>query len=253
MTYVAAPQHDTAPARALDPVALVLGDALREAIFMGSVTNPRSLQVSAGASEIGGECPRQQSYRAHRVSAVNFPDVLPPLIGTGIHLVLARIFDRLDQGSGAYATELPVLYRGIPGTLDLYLRRRHAVVDFKSTTKRKIAQLQREGPPRAYVVQLNIYAAALMEAGETIRTVALFYLPKDGTLEDCWVWSQAPDKALADDAISAWKANAEKAPADATPVPTRLCGWCSHYRPGSTDLAVACPGDATLMEGEADG
>lgn len=249
--YVPAPQESTAPPRLPDLLAMMLADALRESIYMGAATAPRSLQVTAGASEIGGNCPAQQSFRAHHVPAVNFPDPLRRLVGTGVHLALGEIFSRLDMGSGAYGVEIPVTYRGIPGKLDLFIRRRATIVDFKTTTKAKIKQLQREGPPRPYVVQLNIYAAGLIEAGEQVRTVALCYVPLDGELSDIWVWTAPPDRALADDAISSFLVNAQTKPEDAPRVPSRLCGWCAHYQPGSTDKASSCPGQTDVqVEGE---
>jgi hypothetical protein len=77
--------------------------------------------------------------------------------------------------------------------------------------------------------------------GERVDRVALAYVPVDSDLAGVYVWSEPFDRSIADAAIDRREALTATAPADAVPTPTRLCPWCAHYRPGSTDVSVACP------------
>jgi hypothetical protein len=225
---------------------MVVAELLRDAIWTASATSPRSLQVSIGASEIGGECDRQIAYRAAGTPAVNFPDPMRTLAGIGLHLALAEAFRRLDAGSGRYLVEERLVYRGIPGSCDLYDRRRRMVVDWKSILLKKAAHVRHDGPPAKYVTQGQLYAAALAERGEDVQDVAIVWLALDGTLADLQAHVTAYDRAAADAAVDRYEAIRAHASLDGPqavePSPTRLCPWCAHHRPGATNHAVACPG-----------
>jgi PD-(D/E)XK nuclease superfamily len=226
--------------------SLLLGDHLRDALWTAAMTSPRTLQVTLGASEIGGECDRQMAYRALGTPPVNHADPLRALVGLGVHLQLADMFRRLDGGSGRYLVEERVSYRGVPGTVDLFDRRRHAVIDWKSTTKAKIRRIARDGPPGKYVVQGQTYGAALEARGETVTHVAMCYVPVDSDLSDVVAFVFPYDRAKADAAIDRWEQVRETAATSGASgiqaTPTRLCPWCSHYRPASSDLDTGCPG-----------
>lgn len=228
--------------------------SITEAIEFGAGTSPRSLQVTIGASEIGGLCKRQIAYRAVGTPPVHQSDPLKPIVGIGTHLALADIFRRADGGMGRYLIEEPVTYRGIKGTCDLLDRRRRVLVDWKVTEKAKIRRVRSTGPPRAYIVQANIYAAGLTDRGEVIDHIAIVYLPSTGDegLAGMYVWMASPDRALADRAVEEfWEvrdAAQKNGPGSITPHPTRLCPWCIHYQPGSADPDRSCPDG--LQEGD---
>lgn len=231
---------------ALDPISLVLTDALRELVYTGATTSERSLQSAVGISEIGGGCERQLAYKIAGAPPVNVePDPLPSIVGTGFHLHMEKIFSRLDRRR--WLVETPVTYRGIPGTCDLYDRRRRLVIDWKSTSKSKLRRLRSDGPPEQAQVQIQIYGAALRTLGEDPQRLALAYVPRDGSLDDLWVWSTTPDQGLVDHWVGRFEALVDLHAAGADPsqvdaLPSRLCGWCAHYNPTSTDLARGCPG-----------
>jgi hypothetical protein len=224
---------------------MILATSLQEAIGQAAFTSRRSLQVTIGASEIGGVCQRQIAYRAANVPACNFPDPLKALVGTGGHAAMAELFTRLDGGQGRYLVEEPVEYRGVPGTLDLYDRRRRMVLDWKFTTKAKITDVRRNGPPRGYIVQAQVYAAALIARGDPVTQVAIVYVPTNAELSDIYPWTTPVDTAVADKAIEEFhdiRGIALASGPDAVPpTPTRLCPWCAHYNPTATDTARACP------------
>lgn len=238
---------------ATDPISAGLADWLREMIWQGWATAGRSLQRDVGMSEVGTECERQLAYKIAGTAPFNLDDdPMPSLTGTGIHLVLADYFTKLHAGTGRWLIEHPVTYAregasAIPGTVDAYDRRRKLVIDWKSTAKGKLRNIRAEGPPTRYVVQAQLYAAALRQAGEDPQRVALVYLPRDGKLSELTVWTTVPDPAFLDqwlDRLARIKntVGLHDNPGEVSATPTRLCGWCDWHNPASTDTARACPG-----------
>lgn len=232
----------------VDPISLVLADALRELIWTGVRSAPRSMQTAAGMSEIGADCDRQLAYKVAGIPPSNLGgDPMPVIIGTGFHLHMEAIFSKLDPRR--WLVETPVEYEGIPGTCDLYDRRRKTVFDWKSTSKAKLRQLRKDGPPRRVQTQIQLYGAAMAARGEDVTRVALVYVPRDGSLDDLWVWHAAPDQALVDNAVERYRAIANAArlhndPGEVPAQPSRMCGYCDHFLPGSTDLTRGCPGQS---------
>lgn len=232
-----------------DPEAYALGRTLASLIALGLGTDKRSLQQTIGSSEVGHVCDRRVSYKVHNAPPTNTKAQggrLRRAIGTGVHLMLANVFIDLDKGSGQFLVETSVSYRGIPGTADLVYRMGHVVVDWKTAKKAKIARVRKEGVPRYYQVQAQLYAAGLIARGEDIRHVAVVYIPididNDEDLEQIHVWLAPVNQAMADDAVDRLGRLSKVAPADAHATPDRMCGYCNHYLPGSTDLNVGCPG-----------
>lgn len=232
-----------------DVEAFALQRELGSLIALGMATDARSLQRSIGSSQIGKSCDKQLAYMLRGTPPTNAGATrgrLRRLIGTGTHLALAEVFRRLDHGSGTFLVEQPVSYRGVPGTADLVLRAGSTVIDWKTAKRAKIARIRREGVPRHYQVQVQMYAAALVEAGEDIRRVAVVYIPIDNEnnedLEQVYVWTHPVDRRIADDAVERLERIAHERIEDVKAKPDRLCAYCDHYQPGSTNLAVGCPG-----------
>lgn len=230
----------------LDPIGLVLADHLREVIWTGVRSSDRSRQTEAGMSEIGSTCERQLAYKLTGVPPLNLSgDPMPVIMGTGFHLHMERIFGALDPRR--YLVETPLRYEGIPGTADLYDRRRRLLVDWKSTSKAKLRRIRKEGPTQRQVVQIQLYGLAIRQIGEDPQRLALAFVPRDGTLDDLYVWSTVPDPDLALQWVARYQAIAARTaqgatPGDIEPSPDRLCTFCDHYSPGSQDLSRGCPG-----------
>lgn len=131
------------------------------------------------------------------------------------------------------------------------------------------------GPGLRYEVQLMLYAAGLRAQGIQIDTVHLVALPAAGELDDAVHWSAPYDQAVVDAAFARLNrihaivtslgagglavTNEQLAsigaddlvdPDGATQAPaigrnTEGCRFCPSLVPGSTDLAVGCPGAVT--------
>jgi hypothetical protein len=209
-------------------------------------TRARSLQTTIGPSDVGQPCARRLAYKVVGARPVNFRDPLTAMFGTGMHEVIAEGIDRLEGMTNRYLIEHRVSYRGIAGSVDIYDRFTKRTTDWKTAAKARIRQYQRDGVPKDYLTQLNIYAQGLIEQGEQVDVIALTFIPRDGKLTDIWSWAESPNKSLADEAIDRFEAIRARAllvgPAEVEATPTVFCGWCPFHRKNATDLTVACPG-----------
>lgn len=255
MTTFEAPAEPE-PTTLMDPISAGLSDWLREVIWTGWATTARSMQQTIGMSEMGAECERQLGYKLSGTAPVNLDDdPMASMTGTGLHHVLADYIQRQHGGTGRWLLEHPVHYRAgddllIPGTVDAYDRRRKLILDWKTTSKQKLRTVRHDGPQTRYVVQAQLYAAALRQAGELPERVGLVYLPRDGRLSELHVWTTVPDEGF----LTTWLQRLRDirsyldhhpgAPGDITAKPTRLCSWCPWHSPTSTDTHRACPGQA---------
>lgn len=239
----------------VDPDALVIEKLLATFIRMGSTLDARSRQVEIGSSEVGWPCDRRVVYKLSGVPEINRDiDPLRRIIGTGVHHALADIFRDFDGGRGMFLIEQPVHYRGVPGTADLVWVSDTTILDWKTTTVDKIKRLKREGPPRHYIVQLMMYAAGLRAMGMDITTVALCFVPIDADhksgLKGLWVWRAPFNQALADDAVDRIERLRGLRPSQVDPKPDRLCAYCAHYNPNSTDIDLGgCLGPEGTTKG----
>lgn len=245
MTTFADPTPVSEETPAMDPTSMILADHLRELIWTGARSTERSLQTEIGMSEVGTPCDREIAYKLAQVPPTNLGgDPLPAIMGTGFHLHMEKIFGALDPRR--YLIETPVTYAGIRGTVDLFDRRRQLLVDWKSTSKRKVGEIRRNGPTYRQQIQVQLYGAAMRERGEQVDRVALAFVPRDGTLDDLYVWSTAPDPEAVTKATGRVEAIADTVatagPESVFATPSRLCGFCDHHLPGSTDIARGCPG-----------
>lgn len=220
-----------------------LGMVVASNIELGVITSNRSVQTTIGASEVGYPCARRLAYRLTGAPAVNLGDPMRLLVGTGVHFALEDIHHRLDRGAQRFQTEVPLVYRDIPGQADLLDTYLHALLDWKTCSKERLAKYQKDGPPINYRVQTQIYAAGLQEAGYDVQQVGIVFLPYDGALSSLWVAEAAPDRTEADSAIDRLESLRGKPPAEVAATPDRLCAYCAHYNPRSTDLNRACPGN----------
>lgn len=232
------------------PMTATIREWAADAIERYAASRPRSRQVAVGLSEAGQPCARRLSYHLAGTPRVALADPWRAEVGTAVHAHLARIFRELDAGSGRFLVEERVELRGVPGTADLFDRRRAMVLDWKTTTSRSRKMRAGGFPSRQELVQVAGYGLALRERGETVDFVALAALPVDGGLADFKVHiapltaELAAQAHAAIDRLESLRAalGNGSGPADAAPTPTTLCGWCPWHRADSNDPRIACAG-----------
>jgi hypothetical protein len=211
-------------------------------IELGLGSSMRNLQRAIGPSQIGHPCDRHLVYLLDGTPTVNFSDPMKLLAGIGIHGALAEVFRRLDSGHGRFLVEEYVNYRGCEGTCDLLDQYLHVLVDWKTTSKARMAKYIKDGPPDQYRVQVQVYAAGLRSVGFQVDQIALIFLPHDGALAQTWAWTTEPDQSIADAAIERLAALRTREPPTTPASPDRYCGYCDHYNPRAADLQLGCPG-----------
>ena len=174
--------------RPVHPMTVPLREWVQETLWNAAYSRPRSRQTAVGFSEYAQPCARRLAYGAYGVPKVATPDPWRADVGTAVHAHLAEVMRNLNAGSGRYLIETPVIYKGIPGTCDLYDRRRRMVLDWKTTTSHSRKMRSKGAPTKQEVLQVAGYAVALEATGETVEYIALVILPVDLELSDIRVW-----------------------------------------------------------------
>lgn len=167
----------------LDVYAALAGtDADRER--SGSGVGPSSF--------FGAECQAGRTFAGH--PEVNEGvDKLPAILGTAIHSALEQAL----AGRGEH--EITVTYAGITGHADfLPADEPDLLVDWKTTTLKKLPRIRAEGASLTYRAQASFYA---MATGRT--RVRIVYIPRDGGRKDIHTVEFDRDDALVDEAV-AW-------------------------------------------------
>lgn len=182
----------------------------------------RDRQTKIGPSLMGSPCNRCIARGLSGGTAGELgPFVMGGKIGTAIHSDLEAA-GRRRFPNDRYEIKLPIGtipgYGLIKGTIDRVDMKRRIVVDYKSTTKKKVPGLMKaydapapvEKEPntakearfklRGYVGQGHLYARAVEDAfGIEIEGIALSFVPRDAvTLDDLFQLDYDYDRAFAD-------------------------------------------------------
>lgn len=168
------------------------------------LNHPRSLQEIIGPSEIGAECDRCLGHKLAGTPKRRDPD-WQPYVGVSVHAQLERIF--LANPAGRWVSEERLMVGHIDGTeiwgtSDLFDMQELCVVDFKTASKTQLKSAKVNGPSRQYQVQAHLYGRGWQLFGFTPRAVALWYLPRDGSLHESFWWSEPYDEQVALDALT---------------------------------------------------
>jgi hypothetical protein len=168
-------------------------DKIRAEIVADEAESPRSKQVMTGASQLYG-CRAESLLRYQGVPESNPRSSYQAWVGKCIHAGMERV------ASTGVIVEQRGVYKGVPVTVD---RLDGAVLtDFKTKdTAAEVRTVARAGPARKQKAQVNLGAAAMIEAGHDVTTVELLFMPRAGKLDDAWLWSAPFDRALADEAV----------------------------------------------------
>lgn len=175
------------------------------AVELLTAKTDRDRQKLIGPSQIPDPC--EKHLASSLLGAEEAPQRywLGAVIGTAIHGLLE---DRMAKADGAedYLIEQKVFintlegYGDIYGKADLVIPRKHLLIDWKTTSRKKIRELQNylhgvgratdahsEYTIRKYYGQVQLYMYGLNKAGIQIDNAQLCFISRDGTSEnDIW-------------------------------------------------------------------
>lgn len=223
--------------------------------------HPRSLQQAIGPSEIGHPCARRIAYKLAGMPEVNTGRLTPwkPAIGTAVHAWMDEIFTAAnaaqpdyDQTGGRYWCEVRVdvgeiAGQAITGSCDLRIG--DTVIDFKivgDPTLRRVKKEQHPGPQ--YRVQGHLYGRGWQRRGHPVKTIGVWFLPRNQELRQAYLWTEPYDEQTAIEALTRAEGIANltrqlgTGAAALLPATEAYCAGCPFFRPGSTDLTTGCPG-----------
>lgn len=218
--------------------------------------SPRSLQAAIGPSEMGDACDRRIAYRLAGTPTVNAArDPWPAIVGTAIHAWLESAVDKYqrEERDLFWDTEVTVQPdRFVVGHSDVYDALKRRVIDWKTAGTDVMRKIRKQGPPRSYIVQANLYGLGHEEAGRPVRDVALVFLPRAGWLSGIYVWRDVYRRGLAQEAVRRLYSIGDQLLRGAQPhqlpaTPADACGFCPWFQSADTLMGIeasehGCPG-----------
>jgi hypothetical protein len=197
---------------------------------------PRSKQTRLGASDTY-QCRARGLLKMLGVPPSEQKMSWPANVGNSIDEWVGRARTTVNPNRLA---QVRVRYRDVPCTVDEYDPDTKTLTDWKTRDDAaKVSDVRRYGPDESQVGQVNLGAAGLIEQGHEVETVRLCFLPRNGDLEDGYVW-EAPFSRHEADRAADWHAEQielRDAYKDGpTPLPDDLAllrdkpkWWCSEY------------------------
>lgn len=244
----------------IKPELELLADELKrelvQVITEAGTSSPRSKQVSIGPSELGEECTRKLAYKLLDWEKVNVTasGSWAAQVGTAIHAYLEQIF----SGNEKYETETRVKIRGnLAGTIDLFHSERNMVLDWKTKSPTGVKEKRSQGASHKEIIQVMTYAYGKAKEGIKVDFVGLVFLPTGGAISDMYIELHQYNEKYVTDALERIDnvytllstIDVESNPqmwAHIPAIPSRMCMYCPYYKPFSSDLSIACPGDSNV-------
>lgn len=232
--------------------------------------HPRSQQVALGPSEVGHPCSRRLGYKMLGYDETPGEPNWKATVGTAIHAWLEDVMtddnpaqrEALGVDVTRWVVEATVSCgelggRDLAGHCDLYDRVTGTVVDWKTVGPTQLKKYKAHGPGAQYRAQAHLYGRGWARRGQTVRRVAVMFLPRNGELKEAYWWSEPYDEQIAVDALA--RANAAHAVVTALgdralphlATADAFCRLCPYYLARSTDLAKGCPGDEAAQQPQA--
>lgn len=184
------------------------------ALDLFKVKSERDKQSKIGASEIGNPCDYCVGFRLLGHKQKDNQYWLAAKLGTGMHAVLEMAGEEADPDDYRFGAmrgawiETSIVIGELPGygilksKPDLVLQAVDHLIDWKSSTKAKVAKYKLDGVPMQYVYQQMLYAWGLRQAGVIISKLSLVFVNRDGgTDSDVWIYSFDYDEGIA---LKAW-------------------------------------------------
>jgi len=161
-------------------------------------TQPRTLQLEIGPSEIGMECEHCLAARL-----MGWPQERDaawlPFVGTSVHAQLEEIFQPPRWITETRVVVGSILGQQISGTSDLYDLEENVVVDHKIVGQSTLLKAKK-GPTPTYRRQAHLYGLGFFRLGFDVKKVVISYLPRNSPILRSGVWHEEewdPSVALA--------------------------------------------------------
>lgn len=215
MTTIAIADEVTASTQArftgADPEALP--GELRSIIEASITHAPRSQQTLIGPSEIGVECERCLTHKLAQTPSMREAAWLPH-VGTAMHELLERTF--LQHEMTRIALGMPERFlpecrvnigeiggTPITGSTDLFDLHSGTVIDWKLVGTTTLRKVRAHGASLQYQRQAHSYGKGWEDAGYTVKSVLIYFLPRNAvSLSDAYPWQATYDRQVALDALT---------------------------------------------------
>jgi CRISPR/Cas system-associated exonuclease Cas4 (RecB family) len=198
-----------------------IDEILMKALTAHDNKRARSLQKEIGVSQIGG-CRKSVWLQIQGTPKENETLRLSSMMGTAIHTMIEKALAE-DDWDGDYELEREVTWDGLMGHIDLWIPKVGAVVDWKTTTKSKLAKF----PSEQQRWQVQIYAYLLEKNGEKPKTVTLVAIPRDGNETHIKTHTEEYNPEIVKEAL-AWLDDVKQS--TEAPAPEMYAKtWCVNY------------------------
>lgn len=236
------------------------------------VGQKRNHQVMIGPSEIGHPCDRRIGYKIGGVPAVNDRGVAwKAFIGSCVHTEMQQMMAEHEIArwsadgillSGRVQARWHVEERvnvgdygggDVEGNTDVFDAATGIVYDWKFPGINQINRnYKTKGPGRQYTVQGHTYGQGWANKGFEVTHVTIIMFSRDGEFTDRYVWTQPWDPRVAQEGLariaglySLIQLLGPSVAIPSFPTTEAYCQHCPWFSDGHTNLATACPGDAS--------
>jgi len=184
----------------------------------------RSLQVDVGPSAVG-DCRRRVFMHLTKAPKINETDSLPAIMGTFIHSGIAEAIKREDPFGDNFMIEQEFSIEGLRGHIDLFIKDRKQVVDWKTT---KVKSL-RYFPSAQQRMQVQVYGYLLTANGYEVEKVTLVAIARDGTSADIREHTEPYDPVMAQEGLKWLEEVRESAKNNLAPDPEKDVYFCRSF------------------------
>jgi hypothetical protein len=184
----------------------------------------RSLQVDVGPSSIG-DCRRRVFMHLTQAPKINPTDSLAAIMGTFIHSGIAEAIKREDPFDDNFLIEQEFAVEGLRGHVDLYIKDRKQIVDWKTT---KVKSL-RYFPSEQQRMQVQVYGYLLTQNGYEVEQVTLVAIARDGGFNDVREHTEPYDPEMAQRGLEWLTEVKEMVSNGEIPAPEKEVFFCRSY------------------------
>ena len=169
----------------LDRVSAGYKKELLDTIENHAANRPRNLQRSIGPSGLGNPCNRCLGYSLAEVPEKPGDSQWLTLQGTAMHTELEHVFEKRNAvDPERWLTEErllvgAILGKDVTGSADLFDDYYGISLDWKLVGDNTITKARKGSASETYIIQGHTYGVGHINAGRTVRNVAIAFLPRN--------------------------------------------------------------------------